>query len=168
MLCQNCDWETHNNFRCVHDRRPIEGFNGSPSVSELLNFLGLEDLGKKSLVFGGGNDDGLLDFLVWETPAIVSLDDLIVSNDSVDSGRSFQAMGVPPLPKVCSLFLGKICFLKFVLLCLFVFQYHEMLGVVFWGSSYSFGLFGEKLGVVALVKRTISVGYRQPFHCIIV
>lgn len=99
MLCQNCDWENHNNFKSIHDRRPIEGFNGCPSVSELLNFLGLEDLGKKSLVFGGGNDEGFLDLLVWETPAVVSLDDLIVSNNSVDSGLSFQAMGVPPLPK---------------------------------------------------------------------
>lgn len=61
-------------------------------------------MGKKSLVFGGGNDEELLDLLVWETPTIVSLDDLIASNDCVDSGRSFQAMGVPPLPKVCSLF----------------------------------------------------------------
>lgn len=82
----------------------MEGFTGCPSVSELLNFLGLEDLGKKSLDLGGGNDEGLLDLLVWETPSIVSLDDLIVSNDCADSGHSFQAMGVPPLPKVCSLF----------------------------------------------------------------
>lgn len=121
MLCQNCDWENHNNFKSIHDRRPIEGFNGCPSVSELLNFLGLEDLGKKSLVFGGGNDEGFLDLLVWETPAVVSLDDLIVSNNSVDSGLSFQAMGVPPLPKVCALFLGKICFLK-IMICVFPFS----------------------------------------------
>ncbi|KAK4418184.1 Zinc finger protein CONSTANS-LIKE 13 [Sesamum alatum] len=107
VLCQNCDWENHNNFKSIHDRRPIEGFNGCPSVCELLNLLGLEDLGKKSLVFGGGNDDGLLDLLVWETPAVVSLDDLIVSNDSVDSGRSFQAMGVPPLPKNRNAVCGK-------------------------------------------------------------
>lgn len=104
VLCQNCDWETHNSCRAIHGRRPIEGFSGCPSLSELLGFLGLEDVGKKSLVFGGGNDEELLDLLVWETPTIVSLDDLIASNDCVDSGRSFQAMGVPPLPKVCSLF----------------------------------------------------------------
>ncbi|KAK6164762.1 hypothetical protein DH2020_001626 [Rehmannia glutinosa] len=99
VLCQNCDWETHKNFGSIHNRRPLEGFNGCPSVTEMLGFLGLEDLGKKSLDFGFGNDEELLDLLVWETPSIVSLDDLIVANDCVDSGRSFQAMGVPPLPK---------------------------------------------------------------------
>lgn len=99
MLCQNCDWEAHNGFGSVHDRRPLEGFNGCPSVSELMNFLGLEDLGKKSLVFGGGNDEGSLDLLVWETPLVVSFDDLIVSNETLDFGHNFQAMGVPPLPK---------------------------------------------------------------------
>nr|AIS92909.1 zinc finger protein CONSTANS-LIKE 9 [Lagerstroemia indica] len=96
VLCQNCDWETHKKFGCVHDRRPVEGFCGCPSVGELLNFLGLEDLGKKSLDL---NDEGFLDYLVWETPSIVSLDDLIASTDCKDSGHSFQAMGVPPLPK---------------------------------------------------------------------
>ncbi|XP_073139794.1 zinc finger protein CONSTANS-LIKE 13 [Henckelia pumila] len=99
VLCQNCDWETHKDVRCIHDRRPLEGFNGCPSVSELLNFLGFEELGKKSLVLGDENDEGWTDLLVWETPSIVSIDDLIVSNDSSDSGHSFQAMGVPPLPK---------------------------------------------------------------------
>ncbi|KAL6564250.1 hypothetical protein OROMI_015700 [Orobanche minor] len=102
VLCENCDWETHKNFGSIHDRRPLEGFNGCPSVSELLNFLGLEDLSQKSLSHGGGGDgkdDEFLDFLVWETPSIVCLDDLIVANDSVESGRSFPAMGVPPLPK---------------------------------------------------------------------
>ncbi|KAG8389434.1 hypothetical protein BUALT_Bualt02G0229100 [Buddleja alternifolia] len=96
VLCQNCDWETHKNYGSVHNRRPIEGFNGCPSLCELLNFLGLEDLGKKKLDY---EDEGLLDMLVWETPNVVSLDDLIVPNDCNDSGRSFQAMGVPPLPK---------------------------------------------------------------------
>ncbi|PIN11190.1 hypothetical protein CDL12_16221 [Handroanthus impetiginosus] len=107
VLCQNCDWETHKSFRSVHDRRPIEGFNGCPSVSELLNFLGLDDFGKKNLGFDDENDEGLLDMLVWETPSIVSLDDLIVSNDGGDSGRSFQAMGVPPLPKNRNAVCGK-------------------------------------------------------------
>lgn len=69
-------------------------------MSELLGFLGLEDLGKKSLDLGGGNDEGLLDLLVWETPSVVSLDDLIVSNGcDDDSAPGFQAIGVPPLPK---------------------------------------------------------------------
>ncbi|XP_051142277.1 zinc finger protein CONSTANS-LIKE 13 [Andrographis paniculata] len=109
VLCQNCDWETHKNFGAVHDRRPIEGFNGCPSVAEMLNFLGLEDLGKKSLVVvDEGNAEGLMNLLVWETPSVVSLDDLISSNDSVDSGgHSFQAMGVPPLPKNRNAVCGK-------------------------------------------------------------
>ncbi|KZV45582.1 zinc finger protein CONSTANS-LIKE 13-like [Dorcoceras hygrometricum] len=108
VLCQNCDWETHKEVRSIHDRRLLEGFNGCPTVSELLNFLGFDDLEKKSLVLGdGGNDDGWSDLLVWETPSIVSIDDLIVSNDSSDSGRSFQAMGVPPLPKNRNVTCGK-------------------------------------------------------------
>lgn len=99
MLCQNCDWETHKQFGSIHDRRPLEGFSGCPSVSELLNCLGFDDLGKKILVLDGGNDEELMDFFVWETPSFVSLDDLIVSGDRTDSDRSFQALGVPPLPK---------------------------------------------------------------------
>ncbi|KAL8548541.1 hypothetical protein ACS0TY_007735 [Phlomoides rotata] len=97
VLCQNCDWETHKKFGCIHDRRPVEGFSGCPTVGELLNYLGLEDLGKKKgSDVGGANDEGLLNLLVWETPSIVSLDDLIVSTESE---HTFQAMGVPPLPK---------------------------------------------------------------------
>ncbi|KAL3644818.1 hypothetical protein CASFOL_009998 [Castilleja foliolosa] len=101
VLCQNCDWESHKNFRSIHDRRPIEGFTGYPSVSELLSFLGLDDLGKKSSSLGGGRDDDyeFLDFLVCETPSIASLDNLIGANDCVDAGPCFQAMNIPPLPK---------------------------------------------------------------------
>ncbi|CAI9781127.1 unnamed protein product [Fraxinus pennsylvanica] len=103
VLCQNCDWEKHDNLRLIHDRRPIEGFIGCPSVSELMSILGFEDLGKKNLL-GDGNEGGnerlFSDFFIWETPSIVSLDDLIVSSDNcVDAGHSFQAFGVPPLPK---------------------------------------------------------------------
>ncbi|KAL3849799.1 hypothetical protein ACJIZ3_011681 [Penstemon smallii] len=106
VLCQNCDWETHQNIGSVHDRRPVEGFNGCPSVCELLNFLGFEDLGKKSLVLDGGTDDEFLDMLVWDTPSVVSLDDLIVPNDCY-SEHAFQAMGVPPLPKNRNTVCGK-------------------------------------------------------------
>ncbi|KAK9945590.1 hypothetical protein M0R45_011098 [Rubus argutus] len=42
-----------------------------------------------------GLSDGFSDLLVWETPSVVSLDDMIVSNPA----HKFQAMGVPPLPK---------------------------------------------------------------------
>lgn len=80
-------------------------------MTELLGLLGFDDLDKKGLIwseeskgcFGSELDasidlvDGSSDFLVWDTP-VVSLDDLIVS----DSSHNFQAMGVPPLPKVYS------------------------------------------------------------------
>ncbi|KAI3678999.1 hypothetical protein L6452_38304 [Arctium lappa] len=112
--CQNCDWEAHSktssnsNSPTTHDRRPLEGFTGCPSVSDLLSILGFEDLSKKGLLLGGGggggdggsdcygSGDGFPDYLVWETPSFVSLDDLIVSSGS---DHSYQAMGVPPLPK---------------------------------------------------------------------
>ncbi|XP_059659513.1 zinc finger protein CONSTANS-LIKE 13 [Cornus florida] len=111
VLCQNCDWERHGrSSSSLHDRRPLEGFTGCPCVTELLTVLGFEDLGKKALQSGGG-DDGLVgsrvygsfdgndefaDLLVWDTPSFVSLDDLIVSTNSE---HNFQAMGVPPPPK---------------------------------------------------------------------
>ena len=42
---------------------------------------------------------------VWDyTPQVVRLDDLIV--DSSDSSHGFQAMGVPPLPKVLPYLFG--------------------------------------------------------------
>ncbi|CAA2979451.1 zinc finger protein CONSTANS-LIKE 13-like isoform X2 [Olea europaea var. sylvestris] len=111
VLCQNCDWEKHDNFRLIHDRRPIEGFDGCPSVSELMSILGFEDLGKKKMLGDGdieGGNEGLFSELIWETPSIVSLDDLIVSTDNcVDAGHSFQAMGVPPLPKNRNAVCGK-------------------------------------------------------------
>ncbi|KAL7198887.1 hypothetical protein ACSBR2_021222 [Camellia fascicularis] len=110
VLCQNCDWEIHSkSLSSIHQRRPLEGFHGCPSVNELLSVLGFEDSSKKDLFcdddlvdgcggFGkeGLGDDGFSDLLVWETPCIVSIDDLIVSNSSQ---HCFQAMGVPPLPK---------------------------------------------------------------------
>nr|XP_043636297.1 zinc finger protein CONSTANS-LIKE 13 [Erigeron canadensis] len=115
--CQNCDWETHNKTGSGsgsgsgHDRRPLEGFSGCPSVSDLLSILGCEDLSKKGVLFGWGSEggsefigsgrsngsgDGFSEYLVWDTPSFVSLDDLIVSSGS---NHNYQAMGVPPLPK---------------------------------------------------------------------
>lgn len=108
VLCQNCDWESHSlSLSPVHDRRPIEGFNGCPSVTELLANFGFDELGKKNKkgLFGCGEDDAgfvgsenyrFSDYLIWDTPSVVSLDDLISSNGS---DHNFQAMGVPPLPK---------------------------------------------------------------------
>lgn len=105
VLCHDCDWESHRGgLGHSHDRRPLEGFSGCPSVSELLAILGFEGFDKKALLFGDGDGESggfcgpeIDDFLVWDVPCSVGLDDLIVS----DSSRSFQAMGVPPLPKVC-------------------------------------------------------------------
>lgn len=106
VFCQNCDWESHSPcLSPAHVRRPLEGFSGCPSVTELLGVFGFQDVGKKALLqddpYGVGDDingdDGISSYLVWDTPAVVSLDDLIAPNDSKPN---FQAMGVPPLPKV--------------------------------------------------------------------
>ncbi|KDP28090.1 hypothetical protein JCGZ_13861 [Jatropha curcas] len=109
VLCQNCDWERHSlSVSSVHNRRPIEGFSGCRSVSELVSIWGFEDIGDKKALFlnedsglvgsgldGSGFGDGYSDLLVWESPA-VSIDDLIGLSGS---GQNFQALEVPPLPK---------------------------------------------------------------------
>ncbi|CAH9112527.1 unnamed protein product [Cuscuta europaea] len=111
VFCQNCDWESHSlSLSPAHVRRPLEGFTGCPSVTELLAVFGFPDVGKKALLIhdddgdgygcagdDGSGDDGILDYLVWDTPAVVNLDDLIVAPKN--SNPNFQAMGVPPLPK---------------------------------------------------------------------
>lgn len=102
VLCQNCDWESHRISQSnVHDRRPLEGFNGCPSVAELLANFGFEDLGKKKCKKSDEVEEsenfGFSDYLVWETPSVVSLDDLISSDGS---DHNFQVTGFPPLPKV--------------------------------------------------------------------
>lgn len=108
VLCQNCDWERHNRSvtsSSIHDRRPLEGFTGSPSVVDLFSFVGLEDVGKKDLFLNdeighdslrGSDPFWFSDLFVWETPSVVNIDDLIGSRGS---SHDFQAMGVPPLPK---------------------------------------------------------------------
>ena len=123
VLCQNCDWEKHNPALSdsLHQRRPLEGFTGCPSVSELLSVVGFGDLSKKSLLsspqgsaadgFLGCEIEGLSDFFVWDAPSVVTLDDLICSSAS---SHSFQAMEVPPLPKVhtCMNYGGRIAVKK--------------------------------------------------------
>ncbi|KAB1216193.1 Zinc finger protein CONSTANS-LIKE 13 [Morella rubra] len=107
VLCQNCDWERHNlSLSPAHNRRPLEGFTGCPSMGELMTIVGFEDVSYKSLFMsddggGGGGGvgdgfDGFSDFLVWDAPHFLSLDDLI---GSTNSEHDFQAMGVPSLPK---------------------------------------------------------------------
>lgn len=107
-MCQNCDWEKHNPAlsSSLHERGPLEGFTGCPSVSELLSIVGFRDLSKKSLLsspqgigtdgFFGGEIEGFSDLFVWDAPSVVTIDDLISSSAS---SPSFQAMEVPPLPK---------------------------------------------------------------------
>ncbi|GMH31013.1 hypothetical protein Nepgr_032856 [Nepenthes gracilis] len=122
VLCQNCDFELHSSLTNspVHDRRALEGFNGCPSVSQLSIFLGFEDCDPKFLFLGDGrecvgvgggvfveseeNDDGVSDLLAWDTPAIFSIDELIVSTDK---NHNFEALGVPPLPKDRNFSCGK-------------------------------------------------------------
>ncbi|XP_022758079.1 zinc finger protein CONSTANS-LIKE 13-like [Durio zibethinus] len=105
VFCSNCDWENHKfSSSSLHNRRPIEGFTGCPSASELVSFVGIEDLGDKAPFFSeekvgcgeDGEDDGLLYLLSWETPVTSGFDDLIVSNDFE---HGFKPTDVPPLPK---------------------------------------------------------------------
>ncbi|KAE8009589.1 hypothetical protein FH972_006018 [Carpinus fangiana] len=102
VLCQNCDWERHRlSLSPVHNRRPLDGFTGCPSVSELQAIVGFEEVGHKALFLsdesgGGDGIDGFSDLFVWDPPFVVGIDDLI---GSTNSSHDFQAMRVPPLPK---------------------------------------------------------------------
>lgn len=96
VLCQNCDWQHHTSSSSLHSRRPLEGFSGCPSVTELLALVGLDDLTDKALFLphpGGSSDQ--------TPPQIVSLNDLVASDGS---SHNYRAMDVPPLPKVYCLF----------------------------------------------------------------
>ncbi|XP_073525997.1 uncharacterized protein [Phyllobates terribilis] len=119
VLCQNCDFEIHNSGVSLasasgssHDRRPLEGFSGQPSASEIATFLGLEGIDcSKSF---GVSDHGLAgevdrgigvwgdisDFWNWDELSprgVVSVDDLVVSGGE---NHSFQAMvALDTLPK---------------------------------------------------------------------
>ncbi|KAL5983920.1 hypothetical protein ACLOJK_018018 [Asimina triloba] len=112
FLCHNCDWDCHDDRRSPgarHDRRPLDGFSGCPSAFEFGSALGFEE--KVLLEDDDGGDaaamaDGFLDSWVWETPPVVSLDDLIVPTTN-DSGRNFLALGVPPPPRHRSVACGK-------------------------------------------------------------
>ncbi|CAN8314511.1 unnamed protein product [Cochlearia groenlandica] len=87
VLCQNCDWQHHTCSSSLHSRRPLEGFSGCPSSTELLSLVGLDDLSDKSDLFfpdSGSHDQ------------IVSLDDMLASSGA---SHNFRAMDVPPLPK---------------------------------------------------------------------
>lgn len=103
VLCQNCDWEKHGSVSLVHERRTLDGFMGCPSVTELLATFGIEDFGQKRGK-DARTDCGFDDYLIWDTPSMVGLDDLIGSDGS---DHNFVATGVPPLPKV--IFLNFLC-----------------------------------------------------------
>uniref|UniRef100_A0A7C8ZXU4 CCT domain-containing protein n=1 Tax=Opuntia streptacantha TaxID=393608 RepID=A0A7C8ZXU4_OPUST len=124
VLCQNCDFELHSlpGSCSAHDRRPLEGFTGCPSVAELSAFVGFEGFDCKSLLdgdekekegFGGclfsaldveEESDTFSDLLVWDTPTVFSIDELILSTDI---SHNLQAMVVPPLPKGRNLSCGR-------------------------------------------------------------
>ncbi|KAL6968440.1 hypothetical protein U1Q18_034243 [Sarracenia purpurea var. burkii] len=70
VLYQNCDWETHTlSLNSIHERRPLEGYVGCPSVIELLAAVGCQDLTKKDMLFGDdesvGSGFGLFGFRWW-------------------------------------------------------------------------------------------------------
>uniref|UniRef100_A0A1D1ZCH4 Zinc finger protein CONSTANS-LIKE 13 n=1 Tax=Anthurium amnicola TaxID=1678845 RepID=A0A1D1ZCH4_9ARAE len=117
LLCPNCD------FDAVHgqggggrarERRPVEPYSGCPTVAEMLSLLGVPVEDEKSVLLGAGGPDGWLDGgggggaeggtsllmeeegWVWETPPILSMEDLIVP---INPYHGFRALGVPPPPK---------------------------------------------------------------------
>lgn len=55
--CQNCDWESHSNSPENHDRRLLEGFTGTPTVTDLMAVFGFEDLSKKWVLIGGDGEE---------------------------------------------------------------------------------------------------------------
>ncbi|KAL5123777.1 Zinc finger protein CONSTANS-LIKE 13 [Glycine soja] len=88
VLCQNCDCGKQKHLVSeAHQRRPLEGFSGCPSVTELLTILGLSE---KSLLSNEGTsqiDDDLSDLHVWSAPSINGLEDLITTTASSQKKR---------------------------------------------------------------------------------
>ncbi|CAL9111309.1 unnamed protein product [Musa textilis] len=98
LLCPNCDFDAHGRAGLLHDRRPVEGFSGCPSVGKLVSALGV-GVDEKEVLEGEGDDVGdylVEDGSVWEAQPVLSLEDLIVPTTAI---HGFQAMGMPPLPK---------------------------------------------------------------------
>lgn len=94
----------------MHNRRPIDPFTGCPSVTDLLTALDFDDFDTKSLLSSDENataneddEDGFKEFFDWGGyHDFVSLDNLIVPSDA---SHNYQALHVPPLPKVSFSFL---------------------------------------------------------------
>ncbi|GKV50938.1 hypothetical protein SLEP1_g57615 [Rubroshorea leprosula] len=57
VLCQECDWDAHGScsVSSAHERTPVEGFSGCPSVLELASAWGLDD---RTSLDGSGFDGG--------------------------------------------------------------------------------------------------------------
>ncbi|KHN03748.1 zinc finger protein CONSTANS-LIKE 13-like [Glycine soja] len=88
VLCHNCDCEKHKHLASeVHQRKPLEGFSGCPSVTELLTILGVSE---KSLLSNEGTsqiDYDLSDLHVWSAPSVNGLEYLITSTASSHKNR---------------------------------------------------------------------------------
>ncbi|URD93933.1 CCT motif [Musa troglodytarum] len=68
LLCPNCDFDAHGRAGLLHDRRPVEGFSGCPSVGKLVSALGV-GVDEKEVLEGEGDDVGdylVEDGSVWE------------------------------------------------------------------------------------------------------
>lgn len=76
MLCQGCDWDSHSNcsVSCLHERFPVEGFSGCPSVIELAAFFDLDIKAENLMNMGSG-------FGVYE-PKILNSQELVVPEQS--------------------------------------------------------------------------------------
>ncbi|KAK7392345.1 hypothetical protein VNO78_20780 [Psophocarpus tetragonolobus] len=82
VLCQNCDSEKHHHEQSqVHHRRPLEGFSGCPSVTQLITILGLNANSMLSISTTEGTSqmDGVSSLNVWNAP---SVEDVIASTAS--------------------------------------------------------------------------------------
>ncbi|XWS32591.1 hypothetical protein CRYUN_Cryun22dG0003100 [Craigia yunnanensis] len=77
MLCQDCDWNSHNSNcsgSALHERSPVEGFSGCPSVIELASLFGF-DLKLKDLT------NLIPGFSLYEQE-LMNLEDFMVPNEN--------------------------------------------------------------------------------------
>jgi len=63
-----------------HQRRPLEGFSGCPSVTQILMNLGLSEKSLLSTEGVSSHDDGLSELHLWNAPSVFGLEDLIASS----------------------------------------------------------------------------------------
>lgn len=105
LLCPNCDFDAHPPA-ADHHRRPLEPLSGCPSALELAAGFGFDE-DDKSMWLGGDGDGGAAGWgdgggLVWDTPSVVCMSDLIVPVELhlEPENPDFQVLDVPPPPKV--------------------------------------------------------------------